>query len=246
MSADAGELLEQAIAAHGGAQLWEGAREIRLRVSSGGLAFASKLQGSAVRDVEAQVSTRGQHVVFTPYPRAGRRGVLEQDGSVRIESDSGELLERRDRARDAFANLRHKLWWDRLDILYFGTCALWTYLCSPFVFTREGFEVRELTPWDEDGARWRRLAVTFPAAVHTHCREQVFYLDEAGLIRRHDYTAEPIGAWAKAVHYCFEHRCFDGLTMPTRRVVYPRRSENRARARPRLVWIELAGASVVA
>src|SRR5206468_3437618 len=70
MAAEAGELLEKAIAAHGGRQLWEGAREIRVRVSSGGLAFASKLQGSAVRDVEAQVSTRGQRVVFTPYPRA--------------------------------------------------------------------------------------------------------------------------------------------------------------------------------
>src|SRR5207302_9751931 len=109
MAAEAGELLEKAIAAHGGRQLWEGAREIRVRVSSGGLAFASKLQGSAVRDVEAQVSTRGQRVVFTPYPRAGRRGVLEQDGSVRIENDSGELLERREPARDAFADGRHKL-----------------------------------------------------------------------------------------------------------------------------------------
>jgi hypothetical protein len=245
MLAEAGELLEKAIAAHGGRALWEGGREVRVRVSSGGLAFASKLQGSAVRDVEAQVSTRGQRVVFTPYPRAGRRGVLEQDGSVRIENDSGELLERRERARDAFADVRHKLWWDRLDILYFGTSAIWTYLSAPFVFTRADFSVRELAPWDEDGARWRRLAVTFPRTVHTHCREQVFYFDEAGLIRRHDYTAEPIGGWAKAGHYSFEHRSFDGLTISTRRAVYPRRRDNRPRAHPQLVWIELSSASVV-
>src|SRR6266571_7474781 len=105
MEERAAELIELAIAAHGGHELWDGAREISARVSSGGLAFASKLQGSAVRDVEARVSTRGQHVIFTPYPRAGRRGVLEQDGSVRIENDSGELLERRERARDAFADV---------------------------------------------------------------------------------------------------------------------------------------------
>jgi hypothetical protein len=245
MDGRAPELLEQAIAAHGGRELWESASAISVRVSSGGLAFASKLQGAAVRDVEARVSTRGQHVTFAPYPEQGRRGVLEQDGSVRIERDEGEVLARRARARDAFADLRHKLWWDRLDILYFGTYALWTYLSAPFVLSRNDFAVRELDPWEEDGSRWRRLAVSFPPGIHTHSREQVFYFDEAGLVRRHDYTAEPIGGWAKAAHYCFDHERFDGLTVPTRRLVYPRRPDNRARRRPRLVWIEISDARVL-
>src|SRR5437870_10996174 len=175
MEERAAELIELAIAAHGGHQLWESGREVSVHVSSGGLAFASKLQGSAVRDVEARVSTRGQHVIFTPYPRPGQRGVLEQDGSVRIETDAGEIVQRREHARSAFADLRHKLWWDRLDILYFGTYAMWTYMCAPFVFERDGFAVRELEPWEEEGERWQRLAVRFPESVHTHCREQVFY-----------------------------------------------------------------------
>src|SRR6266566_1317659 len=147
-------------------------------------------------------------------------------------------------ARRAFADLRHKLWWDRLDILYFGTYAMWTYLASPFVFAREEFSARELDPWDEGDERWRRLAVTFPPGVHTHSREQVFYIDDRGLIRRHDYTAEPIGGWARAAHYCFDHRFFDGLLVATRRLVYPRRRDDRARARPRLVWIELSSATI--
>lgn len=240
MQERAGELVERSIAAHGGPELWEGAREIRARVSAGGLAFASKLQGSAVRDVEARVSTRGQHVVFAPFPRAGQRGIFEPDGSVRIEADGGEVLERREQARAAFADLRHKLWWDRLDILYFGAYAMWTYLSTPFVFAREDFLVRELDPWSEHGERWRRLAVKFPAGVHTHSREQVFYVDDAGLIRRHDYTAEPIGGWARAAHYCLEQQRFDGLVVPVRRMVYPRRGDNRPRSRPRLVWIEVS------
>jgi hypothetical protein len=190
------------------------------------------------------VSTHGQHVTFAPYPRAGQRGILEQDGSVRIETDAGEVLARREHARGAFGDVRHKLWWDRLDILYFGTYAMWTYLSAPFVFAREDYRVRELDPWDEDGARWRRLAVSFPDGVHTHCREQVFYFDDGGLIQRHDYTAEPIGGWAKAAHYCLDHRSFDGLVLPTRRLVYPRRPDNRPRARPRLVWIELSSATI--
>src|SRR2546429_1386688 len=77
------EVLERAIEAHGGRALWEGAGEVCVRVSSGGLAFSSKLQGSAVRGVEARIATTGQHVTFDPYPRAGTRGVLERGGSGR-------------------------------------------------------------------------------------------------------------------------------------------------------------------
>jgi hypothetical protein len=238
------EVVEHAIAAHGGRELWESTAEVSLRISAGGLAFASKGQGSAVRDVLARVSTRGQHVILAPYPRAGQRGVLQQDGSVRIETDAGALVEAREDARGAFGDLRHKLWWDRLDILYFATYALWTYVCTPFVFTREGYHVRELDPWHENGEHWRRIAVRFPENVHTHSREQVFYLDASGLIRRHDYTAEPIGGWAKAAHYCLDHQSFDGLIVPTRRRVYPRRRDNRRRARPLLVWISASDATL--
>jgi hypothetical protein len=238
------ELVEQAIAAHGGLELWEGAGEVRAQVSSGGLAFATKHQGRAVRDVEARISTSGQHVVLTPYPEPGQRGVLEEGGTVRIETDAGELIEDRKHARSAFQDLRHRLWWDRLDILYFATYAMWTYVSTPFVLVREDYRVIELERWVEGGESWRRLAVTFPEYVHTHSREQVFYVDAGGLIRRHDYTAEPIGGWAKAAHYCLDHRTFDGLVVPTRRRVYPRRRDNRRRAGPLLVWIEVPRAAV--
>jgi hypothetical protein len=237
------ELVEQAIAAHGGSQAWSSAGEIAVGVSSGGLAFSSKLQGHAVRDVQARISTTGQHVTFSHYPRPGQRGVLDASGHVHIETDEGEVLRARENARGAFSGLRHKLWWDPLDILYFGTYAMWTYVSTPFVFAREDYMAREIDAWVEDGERWRRLAVTFPAHVHTHSREQVFYIDAAGLIRRHDYTAEPIGKWARAAHYCFDHQSLQGLIVPTRRRVYPRKRTNRRRAHPLLVWIDVSGAS---
>ena len=157
------DIVEQAVAAHGGLDLWESASEISVQISAGGLAFASKLQGHAVRDVQARIATSGQHVTFAPYPTRGQRGVMRQDGTVRIETDAGVVVQERENARGAFADLRHKLWWDRLDILYFGTYAIWTYLSTPFLFVREDYLVRELEPWIEDGERWRRLAVTFPS-----------------------------------------------------------------------------------
>jgi hypothetical protein len=232
-------LADQAIEAHGGASAWERLDEVAVRISSGGFAFASKFQGHAVRGVDARVATSGQRVVFENYPSTGCRGVLDDDGSVRIETD-GVASASRENPRAAFRDLRHQLWWDRLDILYFGTYAMWTYLSAPFVFARDGYELRELEPWEERGELWRRLAVTFPDGVHTHSREQVFYIDPSGLIRRHDYTAEPFGGWARAAHYCYDHRSFDGLVVPTRRLVYPRKADNSPRSHPRLVWIEVS------
>jgi hypothetical protein len=236
-------LAELAISAHGGLSAWEQAEEVAVQISSGGFAFASKLQGHAVRGVDARIATRGQRVVFEPYPSAGHRGVLEEDGSVRVEMGAGAVAEARRNPRAAFSDLRHRLWWDRMDILYFGTYAMWTYISAPFVFLREGYELQELEPWEEQGQRWRRLSVRFPDGIQTHCREQIFYVDLEGLIRRHDYTAEPFGDWAKAAHYCFDHQAFGGLLLPTRRVVFPRRSDNRPRSRPRLVWIEVSAPS---
>ena len=85
------------------------------------------------------------------YPREGRRGILEPDGSIRVESNDGQILESRSRPRAAFADARHRLWWDRLDMLYFATYAIWTYVATPFVFAQDGYELSAGGPWSEAG-----------------------------------------------------------------------------------------------
>lgn len=239
------ELAARAIEGHGGIALWEASEEVRVEVSSGGLAFATKLQGSAVRATQVHISTREQRVVFDDFPREGMRGVLAPTGDVRIERTSGEMVAERRHPRAAFSDLRHRLWWDKPDILYFAAQALWTYVSAPFVFAQPGYRLADLGPWREDGESWDRLQVRFPANVQTHCPVQVFYIDSAGLIRRHDYTAEPIGGWARAAHYCSAHETFDGLVLPTIRRVFPRRADDRRRAHPRLVWIDIPNAAVL-
>src|SRR5262249_29788712 len=84
------------------------------------------------------------------------------------------------------------------------------YLASPFVFTDPGFDVRAGVSWEERGQTWRTLAATFPAEIQTHSREQLFYVGGDGLIRRHDYTSEEFGRWAKSAHYCVAHHDLAG------------------------------------
>jgi hypothetical protein len=216
------ELLERSIEAHGGLERFESAEKISARVRCGGWAFVLRFKRGAFSNITGTVSTREPRSVLEPYPGPGRRGILERN-SVRIESGEGEVLAERSNPRAAFRGLRRTLWWDDLDLLYFGGYALWGYLCAPFVFRRPGFEISEAEPWHENGEVWSRLAVRYPEDVPAHSREQTYYIDERGLIRRNDYTAEVFGSWAKAAHYCWEHRDFSGLVVSTRRKAMPRR-----------------------
>jgi hypothetical protein len=116
-------------------------------------------------------------------------------------------------------------------------------MATPFIFGDDGFDVSAGDEWVEHGEVWRRLAVTFPTKVQTHSPQQVFYVGEDGLIRRHDYTAEEFGAWAASAHYWLDHHAFDGLIVPRKRRVLVRRSDGRSRRHPLLVWINVQDVS---
>jgi hypothetical protein len=230
--------------AHGGCEAWRASPELLVQVSAGGLAVAAKLQRTGLHNLVARVATDQQRVVFAPYPRPGHRGVFER-GAVRIEAADGRVVHECSRARDDLKGPRRLLWWDHLDLLYFGASSLWTYMATPFILDEPGFDVSACGQWVEHGHVWRRLGVTFPSHIHTHSRRQVFYVSDDGLIRRHDYTAEEFGAWATSAHYWFDHHAFDGLIVPRRRRVLLRRSDGRSRSHPLLMWINVYDVSPV-
>ena len=237
-------LAEQMIEAHGGAALWNRLQEVQVRAAFGGTGFRMKLLKVPIRTT-ITVRRAGQHVTLGPYPCTGRRGVFE-GSEVRIESADGRVLSSRSQPRLAFRDFRHLFRWDALDLLYFAGYAMWTYLCVPFVLTDPAYELRPAGTWQEGGQTWRKLHVRFPSGIHTHSRDQVLYADERGRIVRHDYTAEPFGAGAKAAHYSTGHQDFDGLVVPARRRVHPRRADGSPRPHPTLVWINVEDVAVVA
>jgi hypothetical protein len=239
-------LLDEVLAAHGGLERWRAARSLRAEVRSGGLLVRTRFPGNKLAAYEGVATMDEPRFVFIPFPREGRRGVYER-GRVRIETDSGEVVAARDDPRSAFSGLsglRRNLRWDSLDGTYFAGYAMWNYLTTPLLLTREGVRVEEGDPWREGDEEWRRLEVGFPPDIDTHSAHQTFYVDESGLIRRHDYTAEVVSRWANAAHYCDGHREFDGLVFPTRREVRPIGLRNRSLPGPTLVRIEIESISV--
>ncbi len=96
---------------------------------------------------------------------------------------------------------------------------MWNYLVAPFFLLRSDFSVKELDNHTEYGELWRVLEITWPDDIPAHHRVQKFYFDtETFMLKRFDYFADVFQA--NASHYCFDHKTFAGIVMPTiRRVV---------------------------
>ena len=133
---------------------------------------------------------------------------------------------------------KSRLWcWERLDILYFAGYALWDYLSFPLLLALPGVRVTGVEPGRPEGVQMLRAA--FGPQVPTHSAQQTFHVDAAGLLLRHDYTADVIGGWATAANRCLASAVVDGLRFYTRRLVTPRFGDHLVLPGPTLVWIEL-------
>ena len=235
-------LLDEVLDAHGGGERWRAARRISTRVRSGGLLVRTRMAGNRFADCRIEAEVAEPRSVADPFPRDGERAVFDR-GAVRVETADGEVLESRADPRSAFfglSGLRRNLRWDALDSIYFAGYALWNYLTTPLLLTREGLGVAEGDPWRADGETWRRLEVRFPDGLDTHSREQTLYFDDDGMLRRHDYVAEVIGGWAHAAHMCADPVEAGGLVFPTRRWVRPIGPGNRALPFPTMVSLDLS------
>ena len=236
------ELLDLVIERHGGLDRLKAIDQIIIEAKSGGCALPLRFRLNAFKQYQARISMHRPHVIIRPHPKPGRQGVFAAN-MVWIENDAGKILTQRENARNAFQGFRHKIWWDHLDAMHFAGYALWNYLTTPYLLLHPDLQIEEMDPWEEGDEKWRRLKVIFPPSILTHSRVQTFYFDASGLLRRHDYTAEVFGPWAHAAHYTWEHREFEGITIPTRRQVFPVKKDGTPRKMVTLVRIEISQVS---
>ena len=232
------DLLELAIAAHGGLDRWHSYRSVSLELSVGGVLWELKGHAGLFANATYEADTHTQRATLGRFGAPDRRVQLTQDRLV-LETDTGELIESRDRPRDAFAGHVNETPWDRFHAAYFSGYALWTYLTQPFLYTYPGFVTEEISPWEENGETWRRLKVIFPDNVASHSREQITYFGADGLLRRHDYAVDVLGG-ATGAQYIHDYQEVGGLMEPHRRRIYPRGSDNRPVPEPVLVSIDIS------
>jgi hypothetical protein len=182
------------------------------------------------------VQTR-QESVTIDFPGQDKRATFKANRIV-IEKLDGRLIEARDNPEKSFEGQQRETPWDDIQVAYFVGEALWTYLNTPFLYTHEGFATEEISSIQVEGETWRRLKVTFPDTVKSHCREQISCFGPDGLLRRHDYTVDILGG-ATGLNYASEYRNVDGIIVPTRRRVYAYEGDYQLVKEPLLVAIDM-------
>ncbi|MFG2358641.1 hypothetical protein [Streptomyces sp. NPDC048521] len=211
------DLVTTAIEAHGGLDRYNQYSSATAHIRVAGSLWQLKGQEGILSHAAVRLDLHRQHASHYPFTAPHLRTSFTPE-RVAVETVSGEVEAERFDPRASFPSELHAPW-DNLQVAYFAGYAMWTYLTSPFTFSSPGFKAVELSPVTEEGETWRRLQITFPDHIATHCRKQVFYFGSDGLLRRHDYTPEVINA-GHAAHYPSDYEEFDGIMVPTRRRVF--------------------------
>jgi hypothetical protein len=225
-------LLSEVVEAHGGAARWAKAQTVSSHVQARGLLPTWKFPGRPLEDYHYHqtVDIHGLRNVMQGFPTPELTCTFSHD-EMRVESD-GEVIECRTQARrgfQGFGAFRRIQRWDVIDSAYFVGYAMSNYMSHPFRLTQPGFHVRRGDDWRGDNETWRRLEVEYPPGFDSHCPRETFYIDDRGLIRRHDYLpdvftearllARLLPIPLKAAHFTCRHREVDGLIFPTFRRV---------------------------
>jgi hypothetical protein len=218
------DLLTFAIKSHGGQSRWAAIRAVTAEISIGGALWDLKGKTGILQDTRFDADVHVQRATLGRFTAPDRHVRFTRDRLV-LETDAGVVIETRDNPRSAFVGHTPESSWDDLHVAYFSGYAMWTYITQPFLYAYQGFETREIDPWEEEGEVWRRLEVTFPDYIASHTRRQVSYFGPEGLIRRHDYAVDVLGGSAGA-HYISGYREFNGIVTPTRRRVFAMGANN--------------------
>lgn len=238
MNAPGHELLNHVLIAHGGLERWNSFNQVRATLVTGGSLWAMKglTQDSAPRQMS--VWLHEQRASVTPFGGADQFTAYTPD-RIAIENTAGKVIAERTAPRESFVGHGESSPWDPLHRAYFNGYALWSYLTMPFQFTWPGVVTEEVEPWHEGSERWRRLRVTFPETVATHCAVQDFYFGDDFLLRRHDYSVDVSGG-LPAAQYVHGYVEADGLRMPGKRRAYRRKADGQADTDALLVAIDLS------
>jgi len=232
------QIIHEAIDAHGGIEYWKSLEALDAEISAGGFLFTAKFR-PLLDHVRMRAYTKEPRFSFFDFPSKGQTSELIGTDRVQILDSSGEIIAQRKDPRAAFHGIRRQFIWDDLDFIYFAGYATWNYLTTPFLLASDGFIVEALEPLKGEFSHLTRILVTFPDNIPTHSRRQIFYFNEKHLLKRLDYTAEVVGGWAHAAHFCGYYRTFGRIMAPTQRQVFPLLFGNKLLPGPTLVRIEV-------
>jgi len=234
-------LLENALRASGGMDLWRMTRRFTLHASITGALCTAKCDSAPLKELAVEGSTHNQVVDFTGFGSADLRALYRPD-SVALEGPDGQRLAWRNAAPEESRAVLKSATWDQLQLAYYCGYLIWNHLTTPFILADPDFETKELPRSRKLGESLRRLRVVFPTRVVTHATVQTFYFDREGLLRRLDYPAAHADATQIAQMFS-GHQRFSGILVPTLCRLLTIRADGVPIAKPPLLDIEIFDAT---
>jgi hypothetical protein len=198
--------VRRAIDRHGGWSRWN-------RLQAIGLGLMS-LRGLLPR-VKGYGRTFQLPRYATAYPKQGRTVWSEQP-----DGDPVAVFDPAAGHRQSFHGLSKLRRWNRTDACFFFGYALASYAAVPFILPQSRYLRAVRGGWR--GEALEGVRVEHPAGAEVHSRRQNYLFDRDGLLRRNDYVADVVGAFARGAHGWDDFVTVEGIPVPTRRTVVPR------------------------
>ncbi|MGH3525064.1 MAG: hypothetical protein ACRDU4_20095, partial [Mycobacterium sp.] len=123
------DLLERAVAAHGGLDRWNQVNSITVDASITGALWHVKGKVDVLKDVRLEVDTK-RELLTMGFVGQDKSSVFEPHRVV-IQRHDGGLIDARDEPETSFEGHQLETPWDDLHVAYFTGAALWTYLNTP-------------------------------------------------------------------------------------------------------------------
>ena len=223
--------------AHGGLDKWQTFNRLTARLHQGGALWGIKGHEGTLSDVTVSVGLRSEWASHAPFGSATKLSHFEP-ANVEMATTAGDIVERLPNPRASFAGHRFDTPWTEPQLAYFAGYAMWTYFNLPFAAALPSVDTEELGDWQEDDESWHRLRLIFPDSIATHSRVQTLYVDETGLLKRHDYNVD-IAAGTPAAHYVSDYSEVQGIRFPTRHRIFPRQADGKSLSEPLVVSIDV-------
>jgi hypothetical protein len=231
-------LLAKALEAHGGLDNWRRYGELTANAVNDGALWGIKQQaGYAQKTVGLAFDLRRQVTRHSDFVTPGIATEITPE-RVRIFSSDGALQDERERPRSSFAGHTLETPWDRIQLAYFSGYAMWSYLTTPFLLADPGFILADAPSWFENGEEWQGLNVSFPEQLAYHSKDQTFYFDRRGILRRHDYDVD-IAKGARGAHYMLDYATVQGFEFPRHHVIRIPGPDNKPMPEPVVVDVKL-------
>lgn len=206
-------LIENALRASGGLDLWRLTRRFKVHLSISGTLHTARFGAAPLKELVAEGSTHVQELEITGLPRADVRGLYRRD-RVALEDSNAQRIAERHALPEEFRRDLRLAQWDELLIAHYYGYLLWNYIATPFILADPDFKTKELRRKNGEGQRLRRLEAEFPTRVITHAHTQIFHFDRPGLLRRLDYPAAHQNDTRVAQMFS-GHQRFAGILVPT-------------------------------